>query len=108
VGNRTLLVCLSITLSVFAFCGPQKPAPYTPGKAEVAAHQPNLEPPAGPQLQKLDPAKLRQEGDELSSLAQSLPADIAQAVQGRLPKTMADKLKRIEKLSKHLRSELSL
>jgi len=108
VRDHTLLVFLCIALPAFTIYAPQKSAPYTPGKAEVAAHQPELEPPIGPQPPKLDPAKLRQEGDELSSLAQSLPVDIAQAVQGKVPKGMAEKLRRIEKLSKHLRGELSL
>ena len=43
----------------------------------------------------------------MSNLAQSIPADIAQTLQGKLPKDMANKLKRIEKLSKHLRTELA-
>jgi hypothetical protein len=74
---------------------------------EIAQHPLQLDPPVGPQPQKLDPVKLRQQADEISSLAQSLPADIAQITQGKLPKGMEDKLKRIEKLSKHLRSELA-
>lgn len=77
------------------------------GRVEAAKHQLNLDPPAGPQPQKLNPAKLRDEADELSKLAQSVPSDIDQVAQGKLPKEMADKLKRIEKLSKHLRSQLT-
>jgi hypothetical protein len=77
------------------------------GRLEVAKHQLHLDPPIGPQAQKLDPMRLRQEADELSNLAQSVPSDITQITQGKLPKDMADKLKRIEKLSKHLRGELT-
>jgi hypothetical protein len=77
------------------------------GRIELAKHPLQLDPPVGPQAQKLDPVKLRQEADELSSLAQSVPSDIVQVSQGKLPKDMAEKLKRIEKLSKHLRGELT-
>jgi hypothetical protein len=98
------IVAISLfTLSATA----QKSAPVTPGKLEVEAHQLVLDAPADSQAQKPDPQKLRQEANELSNLAQSLPADVSQAVQGKLPKDMAEKLKRIEKLSKHLRSELT-
>ena len=85
----------------------QKSASETPGKIEVAQHPLELEPPIGAQAQKLDAVKLRQQADELSSLAQTVPADIHQLTQGKLPRGMVDKLKRIEKLSKNLRSELA-
>jgi hypothetical protein len=77
------------------------------GKLEMAKHPLELEPPAGPQPQKIDAEKIRSEVDELAKLADSMPSDIAQILQGKLPKDTADKLKRIEKLSKHLRGELN-
>lgn len=76
------------------------------GRIEAAKHPLQLDPPLGPQARQLDPAKLRAEADELAKLAQSVPEDIALVTQGKLPKDMADKLRRIEKLSKHLRGEL--
>ena len=79
-----------------------------PGKLEIAKHPLVLEPPAGAQSQKLDPTKLRAEANELAKLSQSIVADVDQGTQGKLPKDLADKLKRIEKLSKHLREELVL
>jgi len=78
-----------------------------PGRLEIAKYPLQLEPPVGPQPQKLDAGKLRDEADELSKLAQSIPSDIDQVSQGKLPKDFGDKLKRIEKLSKHLRGELN-
>ncbi|MFY9791374.1 MAG: hypothetical protein WAJ99_09320 [Candidatus Sulfotelmatobacter sp.] len=104
--KHSTFVFLLIALSTTPL-GSQKSAPETPGKAEVAQHQLQLDPPTGPQERKLDSTKLRQEADEMSNLAQSIPADIAQTLQGKLPKDMANKLKRIEKLSKHLRTELA-
>ncbi len=102
--NIALALCLLLALS--SPIPSQKSAPETPGKIEVANHQLQTEPPTGPPPQKIDTAKLRSEADELSSLAQSLPADITLVSEGKLPKDTTAKLKRIEKLSKHLRSEL--
>jgi len=78
-----------------------------PGRIEVANHQLNLDPPIGPHGQRLDALKLHQEADELSSLAQSVSAGITQLNQGKLPKDLGNKLKRIEKLSKHLHGEIT-
>ncbi len=54
-----------------------------------------------------DPAKLKHEADELAQLSAGVPSDLAKVAHGQLPKDLADKLKRIEKLAKHLRNELS-
>lgn len=104
--THPLALCLLVALCTTPL-GSQKSPPETPGKMELEKHPLVQEPPIGPQPQKLDAMKLRQEADELSTLAQSLPADVAQITQGKLPKDMAEKLKRIEKLSKHLRSEVT-
>jgi hypothetical protein len=58
---------------------------------------------SGPQSQKFDPVKLR---EEAATLAQSVRTEVSQLVQGKLPKQIGDKLKRIEKLAQHLRAEL--
>jgi hypothetical protein len=60
-----------------------------------------------PVARKIDLAELQREADELSTLAQSIPADVKSTQQGLLSKDLLEKLKRIEKLSKHLRSQLS-
>jgi len=52
-------------------------------------------------------AKLKQEAEELAQLSAGVPSDLAKVAHGQLPKDLADKLKRIEKLAKHLRNELS-
>ncbi len=59
-----------------------------------------------PLRRQVDSIQLQREADELSSLAQSLPTDIKSVTKGTLPKDVLEKLKRIEKLSKHLRGEL--
>ena len=53
-----------------------------------------------------DFAKVRQEADELAKVAQSVPQDIQSIEKGVFPKDVVQKLKQIEKLSKHLRTEI--
>jgi len=55
----------------------------------------------------LDVAKARREAEELSKIAQTIPSDFDQIAKGVLPKDVIEKLKQIEKLSKHLRSEIN-
>lgn len=100
-------VLLVVVTSLVTCAGPQVRIGTNPGRIEAAKHPLVLEPPIGPQVPRIDPIKVRSEANELATLAQSVPADIEQLAQGKLPKDFSDKLKRIEKLSKHLRSELT-
>ena len=50
---------------------------------------------------------LRQEAEELAKLSAALPSQMDQVSQGKIPKELGDELKRIEKLAKHLRAEIS-
>jgi hypothetical protein len=59
------------------------------------------------QQRHIDLLKLQQEADDLARTAQTIPSDVAGVRQGTLPKDIVEKLKRIEKLSKRLRSELN-
>jgi hypothetical protein len=102
--SRTLLLCLLLCLGSSAS---QTGVRESAGKQEVEKHPLVLEPPLPPQAQKLDPVKLREEADNLAKLAQSVPADVSQIVQGKMPKDAIDRLKRIEKISKQLRGELT-
>jgi hypothetical protein len=110
--HRLLLFCLvGIIVANPSVCalsqGPGSPGFEAPGKLEIAKHPLVLEGPTGPPKKAIDPVKLRAEATELADLASSVPADVDQVSQGKLPKDFADKLKRIEKLSKHLRGELN-
>lgn len=84
----------------------QHPSPPGLREAEKQINKP-LEPPLTPKVQRPDPAKLTQEADELAQLSSGVPSDLARVAHGQLPKDLTEKLKRIEKLAKHLRSELS-
>jgi hypothetical protein len=65
------------------------------------------EPPLLPPPRPIDPVKIKNDAEELAKLAASIPADVDRVALGLLPKDLREKLKRIEKLSKRLRSELS-
>ena len=56
---------------------------------------------------RIDLAQLQRDADDLARTAQTIPSDVASIRQGMLPKDVIQKLKEIEKLSKHLRGELN-
>jgi len=66
-----------------------------------------LQLPDPPKPAKIDTIQLRRDAKEVADLAGSLPPDIDQVSRGMLPKGTLEKLKRIEKLSKHIRQELT-
>jgi hypothetical protein len=104
-----LIVCLGIL-----FCTPAPFAqsrPILPGirQADQADAQSQRDMPPPPnQRATIDPAKVRRDADELAALAQSVPPEVDQTTKGVLPKDLNEKLKRIEKLAKQLRSQLTL
>jgi hypothetical protein len=104
------LLAYSLLVVLFAASSAKSQRPRPPGlqQADQAAQQAdkNLPPPTS-QLARIDLAKLSQEADELARLAQTIPADVSSIQQGLLPKDTSGKLKQIEKLSKHLRSEIT-
>jgi hypothetical protein len=61
----------------------------------------------GDRRAKINAAQVKQEADELSKLAQSIPLDVDKAANGQLPQDLAARLKQIEKLSKQLRREVA-
>jgi hypothetical protein len=82
--------------------------PIPPGvrEADAQANKP-VEPPLPAKKRALDTAQLQREADELAKLSAAIPDQVALVAKGQLPKELADQLKRIEKLSKHLRGEIS-
>jgi hypothetical protein len=99
-----LLLILLISSSALS----QKPVPQGIRQADAAEAQTqsNIPPPSSVHP-RVDAAKLRQEADELAKLAQTIPPAIANVQNGIMPKNMVESLKRIEKLSKNLRSEMN-
>lgn len=56
---------------------------------------------------RIDLVELQREADDLARTAQTIPLDMASVRKGTLPKDFIQKLKQIEKLSKHLRSQIA-
>jgi len=56
---------------------------------------------------RVEPGQLNNQARELAKLAESIPSDVDKVGKGLLPKDLNARLKRIEKLSKQLRREIS-
>ena len=80
---------------------PPPPPPMDRDQGKTAPDEPKV------QQRHIDLLKLQQQADDLARTAQTIPGDVAGVRQGTLPKDIVEKLKRIEKLSKQLRSELN-
>jgi hypothetical protein len=84
--------------------------PRPPGQQQAAQAEVQMEknvPPPDVHRPTTDLMKLQEEADALSRLAQSIPPDVQSVSRGMFPKDVVQKLKQIEKLSKHLRGELA-
>jgi len=99
-----LALCLLLVVSNLAF--PQHPKPPGITTADQMANAP-LEKPTENRTKTVDLVAVRQEADELRKLADVLRDQVQQVSNNQLPKDLSDNLKRIEKLAKHLRSELT-
>ena len=105
---KTSLLLLFALL--FLSLGLTQTQPIGPGRRQAERAQVQAEkdmPPPNAQRPHLDYAKARTEADELSKIAQTIPSDVDQIANGVFPKDVIEKLKQVEKLSKHLRSELN-
>jgi hypothetical protein len=71
-----------------------------PGPADIAPMNQS-------QSDRPQPGVMREQARELALLAQTIPDDVSRVNTGVLPKDLSEKLKRIEKLSKTLRGELT-
>ncbi|HEY1271814.1 MAG TPA: hypothetical protein VGF08_07505 [Terriglobales bacterium] len=101
--------CILLALALLAGCelvvGQTRGFPKPPEPADPEARAAK---PAPTQMHpQVDRVQLQREARELSDLAHTLPADVESVNRGLLPKDVIEKLKRIEKLSKHLRGALS-
>lgn len=106
---RTSIVLLFLALSASSGWG-QSRIPVPPGIRQADQTEAQTEKNVPPPLYKranIDVGKLKRDADDLASLAQSIPNDVASAGRGILPKDLNEKLRRIEKLAKHLRSNLN-
>ena len=103
---RTSILLFTLLLST-SLASAQRVRPA--GQHQAATAEAQFEksvPPPARQPRTVDLQKLKQNADELAALAQSIPQAVDQTTKGILPKDLEDRLKRIEKLAKHLRSEM--
>jgi hypothetical protein len=59
-----------------------------------------------PRTGNVNPQELRREASQVLELSRSIQSDFESVSRGLLPKDTIDKLKKIEKLSKHLRNQI--
>lgn len=105
-----ILVTLLIVAVLVSFASPfQGSKPIPPGirEADKLPGPADVPPINQPRSSRPSPDVMREQARELALLAQTIPADVSQISNGTLPKDMGEKLKRIEKLSKTLRGELT-
>jgi hypothetical protein len=102
---KTTVFFIALVLNCGVVATPQSRWPKPPSPSVMNPEENNKTSASTPKS-RIDPLQLQREAHELSELASSLPADIDHVNHGLLPKDTIDKLKRIEKLSKHLRSQV--
>ena len=100
-----LLAAVLAGTSAFAQAVPRNEPPYPPQAADRSITADHSRDQA--HRHQVDKLELQREARELADLAKTLPNDIDQVNQGLLPKDVIEKLKKMEKLSKHLRNELA-
>jgi hypothetical protein len=96
-------------LSSALLMGGQGGHPVPPGvrEADKLSNPADIPPQKTAKLRHADLAQLQRDAQELARLAQLIPSEVEQVQNGRLPKDLDGQLKRIEKLSKQLRREVS-
>ena len=94
--------------STAIFALPQHPIPPGIRQADQSTNSgANVDAPRGQGAKSIDPAKLRADAAELQSLTATVLEQVDQVSKGTMPKDVSDNLKKLEKLAKHLRSEIN-
>jgi hypothetical protein len=105
-----ILLAFLIVLIAFSRTLPSQGVKRIPPGIRQADKQPgpaDIPPMTQAKSKRPDPTLMREQARELSAIAETIPAAVAEVNRGTLPKDMNDKLKRIEKLSKALRGEIA-
>jgi methionine-rich copper-binding protein CopC len=94
-------LCLFTAAATPQTTGHHYPTPPEPMNPQAPAEAPSTA------TRRVDLLQLQREADDLARTAQTIPSDVASVRKGMLPKDVIEKLKQIEKMSKHLRTELN-
>ncbi len=105
---RALALCLASVIWCTLLDGGQRPQPPIYRQEQRQNRRLDSNQPLPALRPQVDLAKVKREAEEIAKLAQSVPAQIEQAEHGAIPRDLGPRLKQIEKLSKKLRTELSL
>ncbi len=100
-----LCILTLLIVSVSATLG-QRAKPPGIVTADQQSNQ-SVEPPMEMRSRKMNVDQMKQEADELRKLADGVPPQIELVTKNQYPKDLTDNLKRIERLAKHLRSEVT-
>jgi len=105
---KLILITLFVVVSLGLLCLAQNPhtSPGMRHAQELESQNERGFPPQTASRPALKVAELQGEARQLADLAASVPAGVEHAGKGLIEKDLVQKLKRIEKLSKHLRNEL--
>lgn len=105
---RTVSLTLLLVVLFPLLAGTQT-RPVPPGYVEAGkrAADESLGGPLAVKSKGIDTQQLKRDADEFSRLANAVPPQIEDVLQGKLPKSLPDNLKQLEKLAKKLRAELS-
>lgn len=103
-ASALLFVILFLSSAAMAQSRPIPPG-IRQAEQNEAQNEKDIPPPIA--RRTIDFGKVKHDADELAVLAQSLPPDVDQTAKGILPRDLGAKLKRIEKLAKQLRSQLT-
>jgi hypothetical protein len=95
-GAQMLLWALNTS-----FRGPTQAIRTPPNEAGRPGNWPQLA-----TKKRVDVTELKTGAKELITMSQALPAQMEQIGNGKYPKELIDNLKKIEKLSKHIRGEI--
>ena len=110
-ASSILLVGALAALMLFQQGGPQVIPGTFPPPEPARPSLPSVDGPPtvvrGERRAVVDAAKLKQQADQLSKLAQTIPADVDKVTKGQLAVDLTARLKQIEKLSKDLRRQIS-
>lgn len=87
--------------------GDSRPALPGMGDGEQKINNQVTDPPREPKARPVDATRLKFEAAELRDLADAITPAVDQVSKGMMPKDLNDNLKRIEKLAKHLRSDMN-
>jgi hypothetical protein len=104
---RSLAFCVS--LLIFGMClakGQGRPIPPGVRESDKVANQP-LPLPIQMASRTAKPADLKSEAAQIQALANSVADQVDQLNKGMMSKDLSENLKKLEKLAKHLRSQIT-